>query len=156
VIVRILDLAKVTFLTLALLIGWVIFASTAPTVRPQSLAHAAAPHVTLIGPIPEAPPQFAMSEFVLNVDQPIVENPFTDVVVSGVFTPTSGAAILVNGFADSEDGSLFRLRFTPLELGPYEYAITYRDPVLAEQFTGNFNAPPAESAGFVRPDPAHP
>ena len=155
-IARILGLAKVASLTLALLIGWVEFTGTAPMVRPQSRVHAAGPHVTLIGPNPEAPPQFHMSEFVLNVDHPIAENPFTDVVVYGVFTSTSGTPIRVNGFADSEDGSLFRLRFTPLESGSYDYAITYRDPALTEQFIGRFNAPPAETGGFVRPDPAHP
>jgi len=156
VIARILGLAKVASLTLVLLIGWIKVTGTAPTALPQSLAHAAGPTVTLIGPNPEAPPQFHMSEFVLIVDHPITENPFTDVVVSGVFTPTGGAAILVNGFADSEDGSLFRLRFTPVKSGPYDYAITYRGPVRTEQFTGSFNAPRSEAKGFVRPDPAHP
>ena len=44
-------------------------------------------------------------EVTLKVSSPAARNPFTDVVVSGQFSPEGGTALPVTGFCDAADGS---------------------------------------------------
>ncbi len=50
-----------------------------------------------------------------------VGNPFTDVTVTGRFRREGGEPVRVDGFCDSADGSLFRIRFMPDAPGRYDY-----------------------------------
>src|SRR5574341_2425550 len=65
---------------------------------------------------------FDFVEIEIAVSTPTTKNPFTDVFVSGKFerlNHTGGS--LVEGFCDSQDGTMFRVRFMPMEAGQYEY-----------------------------------
>ena len=57
-------------------------------------------------------------EVTLNVDKPDARNPFLDVVVAGSFSKTEGnERKTVEGFCDSGDGTVFRIRFMPASPG---------------------------------------
>jgi hypothetical protein len=55
-----------------------------------------------------------------------VKQPFIDATLEGVFHREGGREIRVDGFCDSNDGSVFRIRFMPREPGDYKYSLTYR------------------------------
>src|SRR5216683_34042 len=58
-------------------------------------------------------------EVTINVDAPDAVNPFTEVTVSGEFGRTGGPRAIVDGFCDSADGRVFRIRFMPATPGEY-------------------------------------
>jgi hypothetical protein len=100
---------------------------------------------------------FDVAEFVLRVEQSPFRNPFTEAELTGEFTPPRGKAIPVFGFADSENGSVFRLRFSP-EQGniEYRYALRLRGAGLDRRFTGVLRSEPSTRPGPVIVDPANP
>ena len=95
-------------------------------------------------------------EITINVEKPSVNNPFTDVVIEGQFVPDGGPPASVDGFCDSEDGSVFRIRFMPTRAGKYSYSVKYRQDSYEETHTGNFTAVEAQRSGIVRVDPEYP
>ena len=100
---------------------------------------------------------YEIVEISLSVTEPSAQNPFRDVSISAVFTTPSADQIQINGFCDSSDGTLFRLRFTPSQSGTYSYQITYQDPAGNEQFPGHFNVNSAGSRkGFITADTEYP
>ena len=60
-------------------------------------------------------------EVTLNVSHPPPGNPFTEAEVVGEFSREGGAPAKVDGFCDSEDGSVFRIRFMPSQPGRHSY-----------------------------------
>src|SRR5678816_1710208 len=58
-------------------------------------------------------------EVSVNVEGPDAANPFTEVKVSGSFEKAGGSPVKVEGFCDSADGSVFRIRFMPSSQGEY-------------------------------------
>ena len=60
-------------------------------------------------------------EVSVKVEGPDAANPFTDVKVSGSFEKSGGSSTKVEGFCDSVDGSMFRIRFMPSSPGEYSY-----------------------------------
>lgn len=70
--------------------------------------------------------------------------------------PGHGETVAVQGFCDSADGTLFRVRFCPQEACDYSFTITYRDSAGSEEFTGQFTSVEAGRKGFIRVDPDHP
>ena len=53
-------------------------------------------------------------EVTVNVAAPDARNPFTDAALRGSFSKAGGGErINVDGFCDSADGGLFRIRFMP-------------------------------------------
>jgi hypothetical protein len=59
-------------------------------------------------------------EVAVNVAKPVARNPFTEVMVLGRFGQAGRAdAVAVDGFCDSGDGRLFRVRFMPVRPGKY-------------------------------------
>jgi hypothetical protein len=96
-------------------------------------------------------------EVALSVSEPEASNPFADVEVTGIFGKTGGAEKNVIGFCDSEDGSVFRIRFMPSEPGDYFYSVTYREGEgLRKEFKGRFRARKGRNKGIVRVDCQHP
>jgi Domain of unknown function (DUF5060) len=59
----------------------------------------------------------------------------------------------VEGFCDSEEGSVFRIRFMPPVAGEYEYSVTYRQGRTSKIFTGTFRALDEHRRGPIRIDP---
>src|SRR6516165_8905593 len=58
-------------------------------------------------------------EVAIEVDGPDAPNPFTDVTISGEFGRTGQPQVMVDGFCDSGDGRIFRIRFMPAAAGDY-------------------------------------
>ena len=65
-------------------------------------------------------------EVAATVEHPDAANPFTGAALSGTFQTVDGArSWKVDGFSDSNDGSVFRIRFMPQQPGDYTYNVTY-------------------------------
>jgi len=115
---------------------------------------AAEPEITLEAP--HTVPRFDVAEFVVRVPQPPFRNPFTEAELSGVFTG-GGVSFRVEGFADSPDGSVFRLRFSPEAAEvTFDYALRLRGGGLDRSFTGQLRCGPSDRPGPVIVDPEHP
>jgi len=95
-------------------------------------------------------------EIKLNVKSPDVKNPFVDVTVEGWFAADDGRQVHVNGFCDSADGRIFRIRFMPAEPGSYQYFVTYRQGSYERVHSGEFAAKDSSRRGLVRVDSDYP
>ena len=83
-------------------------------------------------------------------------NPFTDVTVEGAFGLKGEKPLAVDGFCDSADGSVFRIRFMPSKPGAYDYTVKYREGAFEQTHQGRFQASDAKKKGLVRVDPEFP
>lgn len=118
-------------------------------------AYAAPANITLTAPASptEAYDFFEVTVAVSNQD---ARNPFTDVSVSGSFERANGGTEThVDGFCDSSDGSIYRIRFTPSSAGDYKYQITYRQGSFEKAYTGVFRAIDGHRSGPIRIDPQY-
>ena len=95
-------------------------------------------------------------EATLQVKPATVQNPFTDVLVQGKFRQEGAAPISVDGFCDSADGTVYRIRFLPAKSGKYEYSITYRQGDFSQTHTGTFEAKAGKRRGILRVDKDYP
>jgi len=60
------------------------------------------------------------------------------------------------GFCDSEDGSVFRIRFLPAAVGDYTYAVSYSQDGETKTFKGSFHATDGQRRGPIRVDSQFP
>jgi hypothetical protein len=95
-------------------------------------------------------------EVTLNVAGSEAKNPFTDAAVSGTFALPGEQPLAVDGFCDSTDGALFRLRFMPAKPGRYDYTVTYREGAFEQTHRGTFEAKDGRKRGVLRVDPEFP
>lgn len=96
-------------------------------------------------------------EITLNVASPDAGNPFTEVMVQGEFVrPSDSTRFSMDGFCDSTDGSLFRVRFMPGKPGDYTYSVTYRQGSFERSHQGSFRATDGHRRGPIRVDPQYP
>ncbi|MGE5645840.1 MAG: DUF4038 domain-containing protein [Acidobacteriota bacterium] len=96
-------------------------------------------------------------EVTVNVSAPDAANPFTDAVLTGTFGKAgAGERRHVDGFCDSADGSVFRIRFMPSSPGDYTYSITYRQGAFEKSYEGTFRATAGGRRGPIRVDPQYP
>lgn len=115
----------------------------------------AAPKVELAAPsAPIAAYDFA--EVTLNVTGSEAKNPFTDAAVTGSFSLKGATPLAVDGFCDSADGSVFRIRFMPAKPGTYDYQIKYREGAFEQTLAGSFTATDDKHKGVLRIDPEYP
>jgi len=122
----------------------------------------------MVSGAPAAPPevQFTPSastvdvydfvEVAITLENPSVANPFTEVLIEGEFGPPGHPPVKVDGFCDSPDGTVFRIRFMPTRPGPHHYTVVYRQGDFQVSHTGTFTAHDAGRRGLVRVDPEHP
>lgn len=105
---------------------------------------------------PSSANRYGIAEFVIRLQGYKISNPFTEILVKGKFT--SGNSVLeAEGFCDSQDGSVFRLRFSPENAGAvYSYNITVSGPGIKKSFNGNFTCINSTDPGPVITDPEHP
>ena len=99
---------------------------------------------------------YDFAEIVLNVTPVPVTNPFTDVAVTGTFGVNGEQPVSVEGFCDSADGRVFRIRFMPAKPGRYDYTVKYRDGGFERTQTGVFTAQDKQRKGLVRVDAEFP
>ncbi len=96
-------------------------------------------------------------EVTLDVASPDVNNPFTGAVVEAHFGKAGESKRLsVDGFCDSADGSVYRVRFMPSSPGDYTYSITYRQGTFEKKHQGTFRASEGHRRGPIRVDPDYP
>ncbi len=96
-------------------------------------------------------------EVTLSVTAPDAHNPFTDATVEGSFGKVNGVnRVSVDGFCDSADGSVFRIRFMPASPGDYSYTVSYRQGGFRRAHQGTFHAADGHRRGIVRLDPKFP
>ncbi|HEV8544527.1 MAG TPA: DUF4038 domain-containing protein [Verrucomicrobiae bacterium] len=96
-------------------------------------------------------------EITARVEGPDAANPFLDASLSGVFSEAGGNnPYQVDGFCDSDDGSVFRIRFMPSKPGDYTCSLTYRQGGFEAKYEGKFKASASHRRGPIRTDPKYP
>lgn len=119
-------------------------------------AAAGAPAVSFTGPKQEIE-AYDFVEVTAAVSSPDVADPFTDASFEGSFATTDGKTRWnVQGFCDSPDGRVFRIRFMPPAAGEYTFEASYREPNLEKKTTGRFRAIDGHRRGLLRVDPHYP
>jgi hypothetical protein len=96
-------------------------------------------------------------EVQIAVASPTTKNPFTEVFVTGKMEKNDHAEnFAVEGFCDSPDGTIFRVRFMPLEAGEYGYTVTYWQDNLQRVYSGKFKAVNGMRRGMIDVDSEYP
>ena len=100
---------------------------------------------------------YDFAEVAVNITGPDARNPFTDATLRGTFGKPGGSAQRpVEGFCDSADGSIFRIRFMPSSAGDYTYSIKYGQGGFEKTTSGTFRATDGHRRGPLRVDPKYP
>lgn len=99
---------------------------------------------------------FDFVEIELRVAGELPANPFTGAALSGEFQLPGAQRVRVEGFCDSSDGALHRIRFMPQAAGTYDYRLDYRQGDFQRVQRGRFTAVAGARKGLVRVDPANP
>jgi len=95
-------------------------------------------------------------EVTISLNGPDAPNPFVDVMVSGAFGSAEQPQVIVDGFCDSADGRLYRIRFMPPSPGEYSYSVNFQQGDYRKEHRGGFRAVNANRRGIVRVDPDYP
>ncbi|MGP8268487.1 MAG: DUF4038 domain-containing protein [Terracidiphilus sp.] len=97
---------------------------------------------------------FDFVEVTANVKTPTVQNSFTDASITGDFQQAGfTVSTPVEGFCDSADGSIYRIRFMPSKSGVYTYHITFKAGAVVRTYSGKFTALDEHRRGPIRIDP---
>ena len=100
---------------------------------------------------------FRYVDVTMNVLNLVTRNPFTKVSVSGHFHQLGqGNDLYVDGFCDSLDGSIFRIRFMPSKPGDYAYLVTYQHGDFVRVYNGSFKATEGKHRDILRVDANYP
>ena len=100
---------------------------------------------------------FDFVEIAANVKTPVMRNPFIDGSITGEFEQDgSSNRVAVDGFCDSPDGSLYRVRFMPSKIGSYTFHVTVKAGQQTDNYSGTFTATEQHLRGPLRVDPAYP
>ena len=118
-------------------------------------AGAQMPALTFRGP-DTAVKVYDFAEVAIEVKHTSAANPFTDVAVTGEFCREAGEPVQVEGFCDSVDGHLFRIRFMPSVPGRYNYSVIFRQGSEETSHKGSFSAIPGRRSGILRVDAKYP
>jgi hypothetical protein len=95
-------------------------------------------------------------EVTLKITGPTAQNPFQDVTVTGHFQRENAPPQKAEGFCDSPDGSVYRIRFMPTKPGKYSYKVEFRQGDYRQTHSGKFTARDGKRPGLVRIDKEHP
>ena len=100
--------------------------------------------------------RFQFVEVTLKLDRPVTGNPFTDAALEGEFNAGSSPHLKVDGFCDSDDGRVFRVRFLPQVAGRHSYRLSFHAGGHELTHRGEFNVREGRRRGVVRVDSEHP
>src|SRR5580658_1175067 len=135
------------------LIGLALLLILAALVEPL----AAAPGAVSFSPPSVSIESYDFIQVTASVTAPDVTNPFTGAALTGSFGKVDAATrVSVDGFCDSPDGSVFRIRFMPSSPGEYAYSVTYRQDGFEKTSAGRFQATAGHRRGPLRVDPQYP
>lgn len=98
---------------------------------------------------------FDFQEITMKVNPKSITNPFTDVVIQGEFT-NGDENITASGYCDSQDGSLYRLRFMPQRTGVYSYEIKFTVNGKTFTYKNQFTAVNSNRNGPIEVDKENP
>jgi hypothetical protein len=133
-----------------------LFALLFPTSFPSN-AHAAVSRDVSLSAPPATVETYDVLELTASTSSPNATNPFTDASLEGDFLLAgSGKSWHVSGFCDSEDGSVFRIRFMPAAAGAYTFNILFSQGAFSKSFKGQFRATASHRRGSIRVDPQYP
>lgn len=90
------------------------------------------------------------------VSKPTAKNPFVDVALTGQLRRRDAAPVAVQGFCDSADGRIYRIRFMPSQPGKHSYEVTFRQGDAVRTHKGTFEAKSGKRRGLLRVDKEHP
>jgi hypothetical protein len=99
---------------------------------------------------------YDLFEVTVTVEAPDVANCFTGAEVAGELRAAGVAPVRVEGFCDSRDGGVFRVRFMPSTPGEHHWSVTYRQAGFERTGHGSITVVAGGRRGPVRVDPAHP
>ena len=96
-------------------------------------------------------------EVTASVSWPHAKNPFVGATLKGWFETADGSVRWpVDGFCDSESGSVYRIRFMPSAAGDYRYFVEYRQDGGRSSAEGTFRASEGHFRGPIRVDSHYP
>ncbi len=96
-------------------------------------------------------------EITATVTTPDARNPFEDATLTGTMQTADGShSWPVEGFCDSTDGTVFRIRFMAPDAGDYKYSVTYKQAGFEKASSATFHAVEAHRRGVLRVDPQYP
>jgi len=96
-------------------------------------------------------------EITARVTNPDVGNCFIDASLAGTFRAADSTKEWpVEGFCDSEDGSVFRMRFMPPAPGTYKFTVEYHQGSFKKSWSSFVHANEGHRSGPIRLDKAHP
>ena len=117
----------------------------------------AAPGAVSFSPSAASIESYDFIQVTASVTAPDVTNPFTGAALTGSFGKVDAATrVSVDGFCDSPDGSVFRIRFMPSSPGEYAYSVIYRQGGFEKTYAGRFQATAGRRRGPLRVDPQYP
>ena len=100
---------------------------------------------------------FDFQELTLRINKPFHRlNPFKDIKVIGVFKHDSGEEFKVDGFCDSQAGTVFKVRFMPKKVGKYSYTVRLEQEGKVQESKGSFEAIKSNRKGNLRLDTENP
>lgn len=111
-----------------------------------------APVFTLSAPLVET---YDFTEVTVRT-APLAGNPFLTAALTEEFGVEGEPAAPVDGFCDSPDGSLFRIRFMATKPGGYRFAVKFHSADGEASWQGSFRATAGKRRGLVLVDPAYP
>ncbi|HEY2860723.1 MAG TPA: DUF4038 domain-containing protein, partial [Terracidiphilus sp.] len=101
--------------------------------------------------------RFDFVEIEADIQSPDVSNPFLGASLTATVETADGSRHWnVEGFSDSADGSVFRIRFMALVAGSYKYTVTYKQGDFQKSASGTFRAVEAHRRGMLAVDPQYP
>jgi len=102
---------------------------------------------------PEVISNYEIHETIVSMKPNLSVNPFVEAQLTGEYVGPNGIGIKVDGFCDSPDGSIFKIRFTPKKEGAYVFnlVLTYAGKQI--EASGKFDVISGEHDGFVSIDP---
>jgi Protein of unknown function (DUF4038)/Domain of unknown function (DUF5060)/Putative collagen-binding domain of a collagenase len=117
----------------------------------------AAPASVSYSTAPSQVDAYDFAEITATVASPDAHDPFEDATLTGTLTTEDGSHHWdVEGFCDSDNGSVFRIRFMAPQRGGYKYSVTYRQGGFEKTATGTFQAIDAHRRGTIGVDPKYP
>ncbi|WP_266367329.1 DUF5060 domain-containing protein [Tellurirhabdus rosea] len=96
-------------------------------------------------------------EITVNVKKPAAAvNPFKDVKLTATFTAENGQPVTAEGFCDSPDGTVYKIRFMPSTPGTWTYALKLAQNGKSQQASGKFTVQKSSRKGPLRLDKENP
>ena len=84
---------------------------------------------------------FDFVEITANLKAPAMKNPFINGSITGDFEPEGSTnQVTVDGFCDSPDGSVYRVRFMPSKAGSHTFHVTVKAGQQTATYSGTFTA----------------